>query len=178
MKDLENILSNHPKPQVNVTSFRQSLRRELLNSSRYQQAAGPNFRFAFFLSTALATMLAVVVVMLVLEPSYSTKLHYAILNDNAPIAPDSYAEAPQSMIDNNPSADLQSQYINNVLSDSDVDQELVRYLARQMDSHPVNVRPVSNKELYAVQKYRLGNGKDVMVYTEVPNKPLIKHVSY
>ena len=98
MKDLENILSNHPKPQVNVTSFRQSLRRELLNSSRYQRATGPNFRFAFFLSTALATMLAVIVVMLVLEPSYSTKLHYAILNDSAPINPNIPRISPFDMV--------------------------------------------------------------------------------
>lgn len=125
-------------------------------------------------------MLAVILVIFVLDPALPDRLHYAFNKPDQHLLSDLGPGHNLSAVDQNDGLDNASKFLSHFLSDSEMDQEFVRHVANQVldSSLPVDARPISGRELYAVQKYRLNNGQEVLMYTEIPKKPLLQTASY
>ena len=169
MKRLEEILSNTPKPDVKVKGFQKDLRQSLLDSYRFRSSSGVNYRLAFYLSTAVAAVCAVFLILLVFQPTLSWKVHYALVSDSGPLKGNNlgykvdYSDIPSYGNEEGATGSFQR------LLDQNIDQEFVRYLAENhYHKEPTNIEPVAVNQLFSISRYKLDNGKDVFVYTRIP----------
>ncbi len=179
MKNLEELLRNTPKPEVKVTFFQQDLRRSLLNSLRYSQADEINYRFAFYLSAAVISVLAAVLVLFVMQPEYPDQIHQVFTPQTMPLALENGHQINGANGNGAQSDDrLGDMYFQPAVS-NELEQEFVRYLAeRGYQLGASGITPVNQRALYSVNQYQLDNGKSVYVYTQIPDVPDKKTVSY
>ena len=182
MQHLEELLYHTPKPEIAVPGFRQNLRRNLLNSHRFQTSALFGYRGAFYFTASLATALAVALMVFVIQPTLPGAIHQALLSE--PFAPSGTAPAeksppqPPMMI---ASSDAFPAAVDPLrrFATADIDREFIRYLAeRQYRMKPVNIEPIATGEVFAVNRYRLDNGKEVFVYTKFPGGNPLPRESY
>ncbi len=60
-----------------------------------------------------------------------------------------------------------------------VDQEVARLFAqRKLNRKNAGVKPISPNEVYSINRFRMDNGKDVLVYTQVPVRQASYRESY
>ncbi len=157
-------------PEVKVDSFRQELRRNLLNSDRFKKTNGFNYRSAFYLSTAVATIMAAILIIFVLRPGIPGQIHYSL-------APESGQE-PLTLENghNLKTADkngLTNSYNNLFRNEraqptAQLDREFVRYLAKnEFNRNSADIQPINHGELYSISQFRLDDGRRAVVYTPV-----------
>jgi len=169
MKRLEEILSNTPKPDVKVKGFQKDLRQSLLDSHRFRSSSGVNYRLAFYFSTAVATVCAGFLILLVSQPTLSWKAHYALVSDSGSLQGNKlgYKVDYRDIPSYGAAKDVAGSYQR--LLAKDVDQEFVRYLAENHYYKDLtNIEPVALNQLFSISRYKLDNGKDVFVYTRIP----------
>ena len=180
MKKMEKLLSEIQTPKVKVDAFRRNLRRSLLDSGYYRKSRGVNYHAAFYLSTAIAAILAVVSALFVYQPDLPARVHYALISDRADVGQES--ARPLLIADNSTAHDINEMDIMGELSlpmITDFDEEFVRYAAqREYNLNKVDLHPVEQDEFYAIRQFRLDNGQRVFVYTQIPDMRHLFQDSY
>ncbi len=179
MKQLENFLYNTPEPDVKVDGFERELRRSLLSSHSWRDSGLTGYRGGFFLSTSLAAVFGAILIVFILQPMIPGKVHYALLSDpdanlefagDTGLVPDArtlYGLRLGSPDGRAADRERAAEDVQRVFA-RDLDLEFVRYLAeREYQRGPVTVEPVISDEVYAVSRFRLDNGRDALVYTQV-----------
>jgi len=64
-------------------------------------------------------------------------------------------------------------------ADGEIDREMIRLLARaESNRRTIAIRPVAPKQLYAINRYRIDNGKEALVYTQLPIRQANHQQSY
>lgn len=190
MKRLENLLYSASGSEVKVDGFKQSLRRSLLNSHPFRDFDRIGYRRAFFLSTSVAAVLTVILVLFIYQPMIPERVRYAFLShpdsnlqhqDYSNFTPgDGILSGAGVGVQDSSKTDRKDtfEHMQTMLA-RNIDKEFVRYLAeREYKTSPVNVKPVIPGELYSVNRFRLNNGKDALVYTQVPIKQVGFRESY
>lgn len=154
---------------MKVKGFQKDLRQSLLDSHRFRSLSGINYRLAFYFSTAVATVCAGFLILLVFQPTLSWKAHYALVSDSDPLQGNKlgykvdYHDVPSYGDAKNAAGPFQQ------LLDQDIDQGFVRYLAENHYYKDLtNIEPVAVNQLFSISRYKLDNGKDVFVYTRIP----------
>ena len=165
MKRLEEILYNTPKPNVKVEGFQKNLRQSLLDSHHFRSSSAVNYRLAFYFSTAVAMVCMVFLVLFMFQPTLPWKVHYALVSDLSFLQ--KYKVDYRSLLSSGASKDATGSFQR--LLAQDIDQEFVRYLARQRYQKGLTaIEPVAVNQLFSISRYKLDNGKDVFVYTRIP----------
>jgi len=190
MKRLENLLYSASGSEVKVDGFKQSLRRSLLNSHPCRDFDRIGYRRAFFLSTSAAVLFALILVLFIYQPMIPGRVRYAFLSrpdsilqnqDYRDLTPgDGTLYGAGAGVQDDSEADRKDTFEHRqTMLARNLDEEFVRYLAkREYKTSPVNVKPVAPDELYSVNRFRLNNGKDALVYTQVPIKQVGFRESY
>jgi len=135
-------------------------------------------------SAGLASIFAVILAVFVANPGIPQKVHHTLRSDSKFIA----ASKSPSEIREIPGVNADSQTgrlpqdamasLENFFP-KDVDEAFVRLLTEsKMKQKHLNIRQVSPSEFYAVNRFRLDNGKDVVVYTQVPLTQVSTRESY
>ncbi len=109
--------------------------------------------------------------MFVIQPALPFKIHDALISDSEVILAkkdrdDRFAESDDSNFE-----DLLAKLFIQPprTAGTDLERAFVRYSAKERyKSDPGPIRPLGKTQLVAVNKYRLGNGERVKVYTQVP----------
>ena len=162
-----------------MNGYRLELRRRLLNSHHYQKDGIYRYQKAFYVSMGFASIFAVIIAVFIAKPTIPNKVHSAFRLDS-----DFHIASNEPSLDqgvgtpsDNSKPDMGYQDPLEVFNPSyskDIDEEVVRLLTEgQMKQKPMDIQPVAPSEFYAVNRFRLDNGKDVVVYTQVP----LTHVS-
>jgi len=119
---------------------------------------------------------AVVLVLFITLPSLPGSIHHALWSD-----PDTRLPDPAGSLSASTDGIPQSQGEDPLLAyDIDqrqqtlgrrLDQEVVRLLAEsKLKRKSASITPVAPNELYSISRFRMDNGKDVLVYTRLPLK--------
>lgn len=173
MSDLENTLKELDKPRVQVPSFKQDLRRALIEESRRRSADSfykPAFYGALFTCSALATVL----ILLLLNPSVlnsSGAPGEKILPEGSGIAEWRGAEvggrdagyaSPASYDGYSDARIFQA-------ADPKYDKAYLEQLFQdKLSTSPGPIRPTNSEKVMILREYELADGQRVWVYTEVP----------
>ena len=94
MKQLENMLRKTIIQEVRVDSYRQSLRRSLLDSHRYRKPSDVGYRGAFYLSATAAVSCAAILLLFIIQPALPGKIHYALWSDKGTLLAGAAKTAP------------------------------------------------------------------------------------
>jgi hypothetical protein len=132
------------------------------------------YRKGFYISVSLASIFAVILTAFIANPVIPQKVHYALRsNSGTNISPDDLSDSQkiygihQEVQGQKPQQDSVALFKD--FYSKDVDEAFVRLLTEgKMKQRPINIQPVAPSEFYAVNRFRLDNGKDVVVYTQVP----------
>jgi hypothetical protein len=175
---------------VKVDGFKQSLRRSLLNSHPFRNLDRIRYRRAFFLSTSVAAVFAAILVLFIYQPVIPGRVHYALVSHpDSVFQKQNYGDfTPGDGTLYNARADVHDyseadrkdtfEHMQTMLA-RNIDKEFVRYLAeREYKTSPVDIEPFISGELYSVNRFRLNNGRDALVYTQVPAKQVDFRESY
>ena len=177
MKDLEDRLFGMKKTEVRVDRFRHGLRQELLDSMRRRPAGVLNYRAAFAASSMLSIVLAGLLVLFVVEPTYPLQLHYSMASSERPETMESgIASMAKRVV--RPLERLESPaFLDESL---EADQTFVkRWAERVFDDPAVSIEPLDRPDTFTVSRFRLDKGKKyVQVYTLIPGKKMLHRVSY
>lgn len=159
---------------MKITGFRQRLRRDLLNSARFHEQAAPSYRRAFHVSAGLATALASLLALFIIQPSLPGKVHYALLSQSDiklfdRTGPSQLENDPQILLANRTRATLAGIDAERQSVEMEADREMVRLLAaRELDQTLSAIEPIAPSELYAINRFRIDNGREAVVYTQLP----------
>jgi len=121
-----------------------------------------------------ASVFAVTLALFIAKPAMPGKLRYAFdFNSDKPVASNELLMAQGGDITAFNSKTEKGQQDPLELfysSDSkDIDEVFVRLLTEsQMGKKLANIQPIAPREVYGVNRYRLDNGEDVVVYTQIP----------
>jgi hypothetical protein len=151
MKDLERLLTDLPKPDVEVPAFRQQLRRELLSVTPARTSA--RMRFALGLSGSLAAAFALLLVLFVARPAIPDRLHTRLAGP-API------ELGQPALD---------QLLRSAARPVEADRAFVESWTAQQ-GRLVDVRAMEDERLFSVRQFEMTDGKRMLVFTELGNE--------
>lgn len=158
-----------------MSEYRQALRRNLLNSHRYLGIPAP-YRKAFYISLGLSSVFAVILILFILQPTIPGKLHYALRSDqSARMVTDSRSENRQEKA---PAYILTKENTNaptpngfGQLHSSDLDEIFVKLLSENhLNRTPIKIEPIAPSEFYSINRFRLDDGNDVIVYTQYPGE--------
>ena len=174
MKDFEKLLTDLPKPAVEVPAFKRELWREL----RYTRPASSR---APWLAAAAAMILAVglgaLATAFVFDPSLPASIHARLAGEPAmfldrstgergPLLDDALLDDPSLL--NDPGLTLPDlrQALSTTEASADLDRAFLRdWSTRQ--TQPVDVRSLESETVYTIRKYELSDGKRVLVFTEL-----------
>jgi hypothetical protein len=151
MKDFEKFLTDLPKPAVEVSAFRESLRRELLSAA----PAGPNrsWRLAATGLAAVATIFLAALALFVARPEIPIGLH-ATLTGSKVLSSDSLDDTRVDRLLGRAGMPLEA---DRAFVDSWVAQQ----------ARPVAIRSMKNERLVSVRQFELTDGKRMLVFTEL-----------
>ena len=177
MKDLEDRLFSVKKPEVRVDQFRHGLRRDLLESLHRRPAGILNYKAAFAASSMLTIVLAGLLVLFVVEPTYPLQLHDSMIaSDRFAAAKDGADFRPGGVL--RPLERIETPaFLDGSL---EADQTFVKEWAEQvLDDPAVSIELIDRPDTFTVSRFRLDKGKKyVQVYTLIPGKKLVHRVSY
>ena len=180
MKQLEDVLRKTITPEVRVDRYRQRLRRSLLDSHRYRKSSDFGYRGAFYLSATAAVSCAAILLLFIIQPALPGKIHYALRSDRGTLLAAVDRTVPERDVPEVDAVGQDPDVAYGSVSDNpsyrrQVDQEVVRLLAQsQLKRKNAGVKPIAPNEVYSINRFRMDNGKDVLVYTQMP----VKQVSY
>lgn len=119
-------------------------------------------------------MLATLLALFVIQPSLPGKVHYALLSQTGIQQSDSVEPAQFGGYSGILLADANRTVIPGGSSRQqsiaiDVDREMVRLLAaRELNRILSAVEPIAPSELYSINRFRIDNGREAVVYTQLP----------
>jgi hypothetical protein len=156
-----------------VNTYRQSLRRDLLNT-HHSRTFAVSYRKAFYVSLGLSSVFAVILALFILRPEIPGRVHHAFRSDRSVL-----------LTANNPfekQKEQTSTYIlskndfNTILPDGfdqlhlqDLDKIFVKLVSEsRLKRTPIKIEPIAPSEIYSVNQFRLDDGNSVIVYTQFP----------
>ena len=177
MKELEDRLSSVKKTEVRVDRFRHDLRRDLLESLHRRPAGILNYKAAFAASSMLTIVLAGLLVLFIIEPTYPLQLHHSMVaSDRSTTANGGTGSMTGGVV--RPLERIETPaFLDGSL---EADQTYVKQWAEQLFDDPaVSIEPIDRPYTYTVSRFRLDKGKKfVQVYTLIPGNKLVHRVSY
>jgi len=147
-------LTDVPKPAVEVSAFRNRLRRELLSEAPQTPSRG--WRFTAVGMTALAGFLVIALAWFVVRPEIPADLHAALTGSNG-IELESLDETNINRL------------LGRVGLPVEADRAFVDSWVRQQ-AGPVAIRSVNDERLVSVRQFELTNGKRMLVFTELSDE--------
>ncbi len=168
MKELEEALKDLSLPDIKVDTFKRDLRRSLMEKATARAASG--YKFPFLMASAAAGIFGVFLVLFVLKPSFPMQLHAYLAGsseerrvvDPSPIVPvDNDLTGPSSYQD-----PFYSKALHRNAS-LEQDRKFIESWYQQQFSRPAEVRSVASEKIYAIRKFELTGGKQIIVYTEL-----------
>jgi hypothetical protein len=165
---------------VKVDTFRRNLRRSLLEACEQRAAKGFGYRVALAATSSLCLVLAAVLVLFITRPAYPVQLHALLISDDA--GPGFQEESrPGPVADGRGAAEMhpgssqdgeiQPLFVSRPLLEQtrEADRDFVRrWVEREVSAQPVTVLPMDPVETYTVSRFMLNDGRQVKVFTRVP----------
>jgi hypothetical protein len=180
---MEKILRQVQKPEVEVESFRQNLRRSLLEKSADSQPGLLRYRIAFAAAGSLCLVLIGIVTLFIAEPSYALQLHDALVAKDRELVPLQGAEDPTisnaAQLAGTKKAGDWDDLVLLSNNQFEVDQNLVRNWASQsLETLQPDLEVIEGLERYTVSRFKLNNGNYVQVYTKLPSETKVRYTTY
>jgi hypothetical protein len=159
MNDLEKNLSELDKPAMDVPIYRQNLRRELLRQADAYQVQRQPSGFALGLTGFTAGLLAVLLVLFVARPDLPLRLNRQITGSPSP---EQLAGPIATSIQRGDNEDLRRS-----IAASETD----RILAEAWLNERTGTRGklVEDKDFLTARRFVTEDGREVIVYTHLPN---------
>lgn len=156
MKHLEKLLTHLPKPDPEVGTFREHLKRRVLTTP----VVVASFRTPFLWAAACACCLIAVLLVFVANPGIPNDMHARLWG-----TPSTPAGTPTPVAVQADDASLWD------WSSLDADRALVeRWVESQYGQSAPVINPMDAGEIFAVRKFKLADGRQILVYTAVPER--------
>ena len=161
MKDFEKLLTDLPKPDVDVRTFKRQLRRELLSAR--VAAPGFGFRLALGAAASLAVAFGLLLTLFVASPGIPARIHEVVTGGAAGAgeAPGTAAGASATL-----AAVPMREGLQQTGASVELDQAFIEDWSARQDQ-PVRIRSMEAEKIYTVRRFELTNGKRMIVFTEL-----------
>ncbi len=167
MKDFEKLLTDLPKPAVEVPAFKQELWRELQHTRRPGYGRGPWIALAASLLVIVG--LGALLTAFVVDPGLAASLRAGLVGESGATGT-AMVRSEHSMVTGIDGSTLTLEDVHQVLSRTDASVDLDRAFIEDWSSQqsmPVDVRSMEAESVYTIRKYELSDGKHVLVFTEL-----------
>lgn len=125
------------------------------------------------MSAGMATAFAALLVLFIAQPSLPGKVHYALLSQSEIQQSDEKSSAPFAgngevlLASANQAAPLDV-YPQHGSIHIEADREMVRLqAARELNREVATVEPIAPSEIYAINRFRMDDGREAVVYTQL-----------
>ncbi len=163
MKEFEDALRNLPKPNIRVETFRQDLRRDLKRAMSTPDQS--RYRVAFAFAGGLAIAFAFFLVLFILRPEMPTQINSWLEGGSENMqAENSGSAVPIHSTDSN----YLNQLLNGEATAARDEAYIESWYAQQ--ALAAQVKQIEDEKIYAVRKFRMNTGQQVVVFTELGNE--------
>ena len=157
-------MKNINPPDIRVEGFKRDLRRDLMRAASQPRPS----RFGFWFASGMAGVMALLLLAFIINPEVPQRLN-ALVTDSE--------QAPVLVADTQPQkvepSLLQSPQLQRMLVGGPAGAEIDRQFAESIlpgISQGDRVEGIAEEKIYAIRRFKVRGGKEVVVYTELGPK--------
>jgi len=162
------------RPNIEVEKFEQALRLELMRTANAHKPARPGFQA--LLSWSLTGVFGVMAVMFVIRPDVAARLNRVLGGPNHSAGGLELAGASEPLrpVVDHAATTLYDSLLHDERLTVDADKAFVaNWAAQRFPNRPPAIEGVTQEGLYAVRRFSVSGGKQVLVFTSLePEEPL------